>query len=119
MNELAAERLLVLDELEADLILTQQVQGVLNLEADAFEQLVARSVNSLITRQRRASLFLPPRMTQFFSKPGQVESHALVLKTLLGAVPRSFVERKREKYLKTLPSSPRVSSHVSISCISR
>ena len=39
MNAFAADLALVLDELEADFILTQHIQGVLNVAADAMGRL--------------------------------------------------------------------------------
>ena len=50
MDALAAEMALVLDELEAELILLQHVRGVLRFICQSFGQIVARSVDSSIAR---------------------------------------------------------------------
>ena len=52
MDALAAEIPLVLDELEAELILTQHIRRVLDFRGRGSEQIVARCVGSSITRQR-------------------------------------------------------------------
>ena len=78
MNALAAERALVLDELEAELIHTQHIQDVLYFETDA-RQIVARSVDSRVIRRSHVSSWV---FIEMMNLQKAIECHSLVPQTL-------------------------------------
>ena len=82
MNTFAAEVSLILDELEAELILTQHIQGVLNFEADALSRLSQGGIDSRVTRQRHVSVRFFPKMMQV-TKPGPSRMSCICAKDTL------------------------------------
>ena len=84
MNALAAEIALVLDELSAELILSQRIQGVLKFEADAVSTVLSGATlpASLVNA---TCLPVPPR-NDAFSKLGAGKLRGTRADTLLGVV---------------------------------
>ena len=68
MIALAAEKALVFDELRAELILTQHIQGALHLGADALGRF---SQGASIFVSRATRLPVPPRNHAFYKAGGK------------------------------------------------